>query len=170
MQLVLAAYREIAGWAKRSVPTDPRDCVGTARLRAPLPTLRLVAIWVLLWLSALAVSTPAAAADAAFRQWLEALWPDAQAFGISRKTFDAATAGVEPDLSLPDLDVPVRPAPQREQPEFVLRPSDYLKEATLARLAGEGRKLLTEYGATLHATGCIWRKCSNPAPTSCCWT
>src|SRR5229473_1893170 len=151
MQLVLAAYREIAGWAKRSVPTDPRDCVGTARLRAPLPTLRLVAIWVLLWLSALAVSTPAAAADAAFRQWLEALWPDAQAFGISRKTFDAATAGVEPDLSLPDLDVPGRPAPQREQPEFVLRPSDYLKEATLARLSGEGRKLLTEYGATLRA-------------------
>ncbi len=149
MQLVLAAYREIAGWAKRSVPTDPRDCVGTARLRAP--TLRLVAIWVLLWLSALAAGTPAAAADAAFRQWLEALWPDAQAFGISRKTFDAATAGVEPDLSLPDLDVPGRPAPQREQPEFVLRPSDYLKEATLARLSGEGRKLLTEYGATLRA-------------------
>src|SRR5260370_37090347 len=93
MQLVLAAYREIAGWAKRSVPTDPRDCVGTARLRAP--TLRLVAIWVPLWLSALAAGTPASAADAAFRQWLEALWPDAQAFGISRKTFDAATAGVE---------------------------------------------------------------------------
>src|SRR5260370_20148790 len=151
MQLVLAAYREIVGWAKRSVPTDPRDCVGTARLRAPLPTLRLIAIWVLLWLSALAVNTPASAADAAFQAWLQALWPDAQAFGISRKTFDAATAGVEPDLSLPDLDVPGRPPPQREQPEFVLRPADYLKEASLARLAGEGRKLLAEYGATLHA-------------------
>src|SRR6266702_1931644 len=104
-----------------------------------------------LWLVLSAAGTPAAAADAAFRQWLEALWPDAQAFGISRKTFDAATAGVEPDLSLPDLDVPGRPAPQREQPEFVLRPADYLKEASLARLAGEGRKHLAERGATLKA-------------------
>jgi lytic murein transglycosylase len=101
---------------------------------------------------ALAVlSTPASAADPAFQAWLEALWPDAQAFGISRKTFDAATRGVEPDLSLPDLDVPGRPAPQREQPEFVLRPSDYLKDANLARLAGEGRNLLAEYGTTLKA-------------------
>src|ERR1700693_1394414 len=108
-------------------------------------------ISLLLWLALAALSTPASAADPAFRVWLEALWPDAQAFGISRNTFDAATRALEPDLSLPDLDVPGRPAPQREQPEFVLRPSDYLKEATLVRLAGEGRKLLTEYGATLHA-------------------
>jgi lytic murein transglycosylase len=121
------------------------------RADASAPTLRVLAASLLLWLVLLAVSTPVSAADPAFRQWLEALWPDAQAFGISRKTFDAATAGVEPDLSLPDLDVPGRPAPQREQPEFVLRPADYLKEATLARLAGEGRKLLAEYGATLHA-------------------
>ncbi len=104
-----------------------------------------------LWLVLSAAGTPAAAADAAFRQWLDALWPDAQAFGISRATFDAATRSLEPDLSLPDLDVPGRPAPQREQPEFVLRPADYLKDASLARLAGEGRKLLAEYGATLGA-------------------
>jgi lytic murein transglycosylase len=106
---------------------------------------------VLLCLAAFAMNTPASAADAAFQAWLEALWPDAQAFGISRKTFEAATRGVEPDLSLPDPDVPGRPAPQREQPEFVLRPADYLREPTLAHLAGEGRKLLGEYGATLRA-------------------
>ena len=104
-----------------------------------------------LWLALSALSTPASAADPAFHAWIDALWPDAQAFGISRKTFDTATAGVEPDLSLPDLDVPGRPAPQREQPEFVLRPADYLKDASLARLAGEGRKLLTEFGKTLDA-------------------
>ena len=94
---------------------------------------------------------PAVAADPAFQSWLEALWPDAQAFGITRATFETATRGLEPDLSLPDLDVPGRPAPQREQPEFVLRPSDYLREPTLAHLAGEGRKLLAEFGPTLNA-------------------
>jgi lytic murein transglycosylase len=104
-----------------------------------------------LWLALPALSTPAFAADPAFRAWLDALWRDAQAFGISQTTYDAAMRALEPDLSLPDLDVPGRPAPQREQPEFVLRPSDYLKEATLARLAGEGRKLLAEYGTTLRA-------------------
>ena len=110
-----------------------------------------VARILVLWIVLSVVSAPASAADAAFRNWLEALWPDAQAFGISRKTFDAATRALEPDLSLPDLDVPGRPTPQREQPEFVLRPADYLREATLAHLAGEGRKLLAEYGATLAA-------------------
>jgi lytic murein transglycosylase len=107
--------------------------------------------FVLLCLVGLAVNTRAFAADPTFQAWLEALWPDAQAFGISRKTFEAATRGVEPDLSLPDLDVPGRPVPQREQPEFVLRPADYLRESTLAHLAGEGRKLLAEFGTTLHA-------------------
>ncbi len=118
---------------------------------APVSTLRLFAASLLLWLVLSAMSMPAAAADTAFRQWLEALWPDAQAFGITRKTFEAATRGVEPDLSLPDLDIPGRPAPQREQPEFVLRPVDYLREPTLAHLAAEGRKLLAEYAATLAA-------------------
>ena len=45
----------------------------------------------------------AAAADAAFDQWLQSLWPEAQKLGVSRATFDAATRGLEPDLSLPDL-------------------------------------------------------------------
>src|SRR5438128_479255 len=103
-----------------------------------------------LWLALFVLSAPTFGADPAFRDWLSALWTDAQAFGISQTTYDAATGALEPDLSLPDLDVPGRP-PQSEQLEFVLRPSDYLKEATLARLADEGRKLLVEYGRTLDA-------------------
>ena len=51
---------------------------------------------------------PACAADAAFQQWLAATWPEAQALGVSRATFDAATRGLEPDLSLPDLAIPGR--------------------------------------------------------------
>ncbi|MEX0752960.1 MAG: lytic murein transglycosylase, partial [Xanthobacteraceae bacterium] len=65
-------------------------------------------------------AAPAAAADAAFQQWLQSLWPAAQQLGVSRATFDAATRGLEPDLSLPDLAIPGRPSsPPPGQPEFV---------------------------------------------------
>ena len=59
------------------------------------------------WLAA-ATATPAAAADPAFQKWLEGLWPQAQALGVSRQTFDAATHGLAPDLTLPDLELPGR--------------------------------------------------------------
>ena len=94
----------------------------------------------------------AAAPDPAFTRWLESLWPEAQKLGVSRKTFEAATRGLEPDLSLPDLVVPGRPeAPPRGQAEFVLTPADYVKEATIARLAAQGRDLLGKHRATLEA-------------------
>jgi lytic murein transglycosylase len=98
----------------------------------------------------LSAANPAFAADAAFQQWLAGTWPDAQMMGISRATFDAATKGLEPDLSLPDLAIPGRPeAPQRGQAEFVQTPADYLKEANISRLAAEGAKLRTQYAPTL---------------------
>jgi lytic murein transglycosylase len=87
--------------------------------------------------------------NAAFQQWLQGLWPEAQKFGISRKTFDEATRDLEPDLSLPDLVLPGRPERQPDQAEFVQTPADYLKEASLARLADQGRKLAAEHRATL---------------------
>ena len=53
-------------------------------------------------------------ADARFQAWLQALWPQAQALGVSRATFDLATDSLEPDLSLPDLVLPGKPqAPSR---------------------------------------------------------
>jgi lytic murein transglycosylase len=53
-------------------------------------------------------------------------------------------------MSLPDLIIPGRPErPSGRQAEFVQTPADYLKEASLARLAGEGRKLLEQHRATL---------------------
>jgi lytic murein transglycosylase len=91
-------------------------------------------------------------ADAAFQTWLQALWPQAQALGVSRATFDAATNGMEPDLSLPDLVLPGKPqTPPRGQAEFVQTPADYLKESTIAGLAQHGRKLLEQYRAPLGA-------------------
>jgi lytic murein transglycosylase len=92
----------------------------------------------------------AAMADPAFHSWLEELWPQAQAMGVSRKTFDAATRGLEPDLTLPDLDLPGREgAPPRGQAEFVQTPADYIKESTIARLAERAKRLASEHGRTL---------------------
>ena len=47
--------------------------------------------------------SPARAADAAFTQFIASLWPEAQAAGVSRATFDEQTRGLEPDYKLPDL-------------------------------------------------------------------
>jgi lytic murein transglycosylase len=98
------------------------------------------------------LSTAPAFADAAFQAWLHALWPQAQALGISRATFDAATRGLEPDLTLPDLVLPGRPErPAAGQPEFVQTPADYLKEPAIEQLAAQGRVLNTQYRAPLDA-------------------
>jgi len=103
-------------------------------------------------LSAAAVGPGAFAADAAFQAWLQSLWPQAQALDVSRATFDMATRGLEPDLSLPELVIPGRPERKEPgQPEFVETPADYLKETTFDRLAAQGRKLNDQYRPTLTA-------------------
>jgi lytic murein transglycosylase len=101
---------------------------------------------------ALLCSCAAARADAAFETWLQSLWPQAQALGVSRATFDAATRGLEPDLTLPDLVLPGQAEkPPSGQPEFVTTPADYLKEPAIERLAAEGRKLYDRYRSPLDA-------------------
>jgi len=106
----------------------------------------------LVWL-AISLAAPAAAADAAFQKWLEGLWPEAQKMGVSRATFEAATRALEPDLTLPDLDLPGRPGapPRGGQAEFVQTPADYLKETTIGNLAGQAKKLAAEHRAALAA-------------------
>src|SRR5262249_60845769 len=96
-----------------------------------------------------AAASPAFSADAAFQQFLQSLRPQAEQMGISRATFDAATRDLEPDLTLPDLAIPGRPKPPDRQPEFVQTPQDYLKEASLTRLASRGRELANQYSDTL---------------------
>jgi lytic murein transglycosylase len=72
--------------------------------------------------------------------------------GVSRRTFETAIRGVEPDLTLPDLDLPGREgAPPRGQAEFVQTPADYIKEANIARLAEQARRLAAEHSRTLAA-------------------
>ncbi len=94
---------------------------------------------------------PACAADAAFTQFIASLWPEAQAAGVSRATFDAETRGLEPDYKLPDLILPGRPATGApSQAEFVQVPADYIKEASIARLAAEGQRLMAKHRAALN--------------------
>lgn len=91
-------------------------------------------------------------ADPAFDRWLAAQWPEAQKLGVSRRTFEEATRNLEPDLSLPDLDLRERAdRPPPAQPEFVQTPADYLKESSLQRLAAHGRKLAEEHRTALAA-------------------
>ena len=93
-----------------------------------------------------------AAPDAAFTQFIASLWPEAQAAGVSRATFDAETRGLEPDYKLPDLILPGRPATGApSQAEFVQVPADYIKEASIIKLAEEGQRLMAKYRAPLTA-------------------
>jgi lytic murein transglycosylase len=110
--------------------------------------VRLAPVFGLLLLASLPL--PARAADAAFTQFIAALWPEAEAAGVSRATFDAETRGLEPDYKLPDLILPGRPATGApSQAEFVQVPADYIKEASIARLAAQGQKLMRQYRPAL---------------------
>jgi lytic murein transglycosylase len=94
---------------------------------------------------------PAGAADAGFQRFLQSLRPAAQQLGVTPATFNAVTRGLTPDLSLPDLVVPGRKERPPGQPEFVLTPTQYLRERTLARLVAQGRGLAATHRATLAA-------------------
>lgn len=109
---------------------------------------RLVAV--LLLPLVLAAGTSASAADPAFRAFVEGLWPEAAAQKVSRATFDRAFRGVEPDLTIPDLDLPGRDKTgARGQAEFTRPPRAYVDRAQLESLAGRGRALAAKHGRTL---------------------
>jgi lytic murein transglycosylase len=101
-------------------------------------------------IAAICGSSSARAADPAFTQFIASLWPEAQAAGVPRATFDAETRGLDPDYKLPDLILPGRPATGApSQAEFVQVPADYIKEASIARLAAQGQKLMQQYRPAL---------------------
>ena len=103
-------------------------------------------------LQAMATQFAAAAPDAAFTGFIASLWPEAQAAGVSRATFDTETRGLEPDYKLPDLILPGRPSTGApSQAEFVQVPADYVKEASIIRLATEGQRLMQKHRAALTA-------------------
>ena len=120
-------------------------------ISVPLRRLAAIALdQVLVVVLAVAMVPSSALADIAFDRWLQTQWPAAQALGVSRSVFDAATRGLEPDLSLPDLAIAGQPekAPPG-QPEFVQTPAQYLRETTFDRLAARGKQLAVQYRDTL---------------------
>ncbi len=120
------------------------------------------AVCAIVLVAAMSFVAPARAADPAFTQFVASLWPEAQAAGVSRATFDRETQGLEPDYKLPDLILPGRPATGAPaQAEFVQVPADYIKEGAIARLAAEGQRLMQQYGPALKT---IEQRFGVPAP------
>jgi lytic murein transglycosylase len=85
----------------------------------------------------------AAAQDQGFAQFTAALWPDAQAKGISRATFDLAMHGVTPD--------PRVIAATRRQPEYGKPVGDYINAAASKGRIARGQAKAKEWAKTFDA-------------------
>jgi lytic murein transglycosylase len=99
-----------------------------------------------------------------FAAWLQSLWPEAEAAGISRKTFDTQLKGLKLDWSLPHLVLPNPAGPEgpplpaalapsakpRHQPEFDI-PANYFNPNTLTVLARTGSSKMKQYAPYLSA-------------------
>jgi membrane-bound lytic murein transglycosylase B len=83
------------------------------------------------------------AAAANFHSCLEGLWPLAAKRGVSRRTFEAHTAGLEPDLRIMDL--------LDAQPEFTKSFWDYLDLLVSDERIAQGRQILATHRATFDA-------------------
>jgi membrane-bound lytic murein transglycosylase B len=87
---------------------------------------------------------PGAAQEAAgseFRRFVEALWPDARAQGVSRRTFDAAFHNVTPDPKIIAL--------TRRQSEFVRPIWSYIGDAVSEQRLERGRGMASQWSETL---------------------
>jgi membrane-bound lytic murein transglycosylase B len=78
-----------------------------------------------------------------FGAFLEVLWADAKAKGISRETFDTAFAGITPDARVI--------AATRHQPEYGKPFGDYVNSIVSAANIAVGSRKASEWAATLDA-------------------
>ncbi|KUO58072.1 MAG: lytic transglycosylase [Alphaproteobacteria bacterium BRH_c36] len=124
---------------------------GAARKRSE-PWAGGFAVMMLVVAITLAISTGQrlhAEQSQSFAEFIESLWPEARdKFQVSHTTFDRATKGLKPDLSLPDLALKGKPRTVR-QAEFTRAPSEYLDSAYLGRLAQTGRGLAAKFKSEL---------------------
>jgi len=81
--------------------------------------------------------------DGDFRRFVEGLWSEAKARGVSRATFDDAFRGVAPDAKIIAL--------TKKQSEFVRPIWDYIAGAVSAQRLERGRRLAAEWSDTLAA-------------------
>ena len=78
-----------------------------------------------------------------FGRFVEALWPDAKARGVSRATFEEAFRGVTPDPKIVAL--------TKKQSEFVRPIWEYINGAISAQRLERGREVAARYAETLKA-------------------
>jgi lytic murein transglycosylase len=103
---------------------------------------------------AIALPASAQSVDDLFRQWLaNDLWPEARTKGISQDTFNAAFAGVKPNLKLPDLVLPGRkPETPKQQHQAEFRsPGAYFAENTVRGITSGGRTRAGRHASVLAA-------------------
>ena len=90
-------------------------------------------------LTALLPGTAASAAD--FEAFVQGLWPQAQAAGVSRETFETATAGLKPETAVL--------AKPKAQAEFTISIPAYLGGAVTNSRVARGRAVAAQYEAPL---------------------
>ena len=81
--------------------------------------------------------------DAAFAAFIDALWPDAKAAGVSRETFERAFSGVQLDQGILER--------TKRQAEFERSIRDYLASAVSERQVEQGRMLAAKWKDVLDA-------------------
>jgi len=86
---------------------------------------------------------PARAQDQSFAAFVRALWPDAQAKGITRATFDSAMNGLTPDQRVI--------AATKRQPEYGKPVGDYIDALASPRRIATGLAKAKEWSRTLDA-------------------
>jgi lytic murein transglycosylase len=84
---------------------------------------------------------PAPVPDAEFARFVEGLWPEATARGVSRETFDEAFAGVVPDSKIISL--------SQKQSEFVRPIWDYIAGAVSPTRIAKGHQIASEWASVL---------------------
>jgi membrane-bound lytic murein transglycosylase B len=89
------------------------------------------------------LAAPAAAQDQSFAAFVTALWPDAQAKGVTRATFDLAMQGVTPD--------PRVIAATKRQPEYGKPVGEYINALASPGRVARGQAKAKEWSKTFDA-------------------
>lgn len=91
--------------------------------------------------------------ERAFHAWVsEKAWPAAKAKGVSRRTFEAAFAGVTLDWTLPELQPPGTGGGAQPEGQAEFRsPAAYFDEGRLKALVAGGRQAMQKWRSTLAA-------------------
>lgn len=80
-----------------------------------------------------------------FASFLAGMRPKAMALGVSPATWERETAGLTPDLSLPNLDRGPRKPSHAGQREFSATPAQYLSDQAMNATAAKGASLAARY-------------------------